>query len=382
MSILYYLIPIGRKQRLFLESLKGFEDYKKIKSLLQKRKIRLNQETINLTIFRNLNLISIETNNNYLKSYTEKTNPKIKEFILNKYFIEFSQNAFNIISQNLASEILDLEFIKKSLTLQLFSKERIHILLLGDPGTGKTQLLHSISELAPISSFGLGSGISGVGLTATIKGKEVYPGLLPRANNGIAAIDELNLLKEEDRGSLLNAMEKGFVTYDKGAYHKKFDANVRLVAAANPKKSQFKGNSLRQLKDEIPFDPALLTRFHLVFLIRKPNLKQFIEITKKIVSSENKNLSKEDIDFIKGYINFTYSINNIEFPKDFEQRIINFITEVKKNENSFLIDISPRIVIGLIRLCQASARSEYRNRVQEKDLQRAFNILTESLKII
>ena len=112
MSILYYLIPIGRKQRLFLESLKGFEGYKKIKSLLSRRKIKLNQEIINLTIFRNLNLINIETNNIYLKPYLEKINPKIKEFILNKYFIEFSQNAFNKITENLASEILDLEFIK------------------------------------------------------------------------------------------------------------------------------------------------------------------------------------------------------------------------------------------------------------------------------
>ena len=93
MSMLYYLIPIGKNQRLFLESLKGIEDYKKIKSLLQKRKIKLNQETINLTIFRNLNLINVETNNSYLKPYLERINPKIKEFIFNKYFIEFLRSS-------------------------------------------------------------------------------------------------------------------------------------------------------------------------------------------------------------------------------------------------------------------------------------------------
>ena len=74
-----------------------------------------------------------------------------------------------------------------------------------------------------------------------VKGKEVTKGLLPQADQGIAAIDELNLLKSADMGNLYNSMEKGFVRYDKGSNHIQLESRVRVLATANPKGDKFTG---------------------------------------------------------------------------------------------------------------------------------------------
>ena len=63
--------------------------------------------------------------------------------------------------------------VKLACAIQLFSEEKTHILLLGDPGTGKTDIIRSTSELHPKTSFGLGSGTSGAGLGVTYKGNEM-----------------------------------------------------------------------------------------------------------------------------------------------------------------------------------------------------------------
>jgi replicative DNA helicase Mcm len=254
--------------------------------------------------------------------------------------------------------------------------------LLGDPGTGKTDILRSAAKLSPVSSFGLGSGTSGAGLVVTVKGNEVIKGLLPMADKGICAIDELNLMKKEDYAGLYNAMEKGFVSYDKGGKHYKFDARIRVVSTANPKGDKFEGKNVEELRKEIPFDSALLTRFHLIFFIKKPGLEKFKKIAESILSGEKTKVKKGDIEFIKGYIKAVDDkIRNVEFPKERQKEVINFVEEIKKKEEEHLIEISPRFVIGIMRLCKSLARMEARDSVQTKDIERIKEIVIDSLKI-
>jgi DNA replicative helicase MCM subunit Mcm2 (Cdc46/Mcm family) len=137
-----------------------------------------------------------------------------------------------------------MEYVKKAVSLQLFASEPVHILLLGDPGTGKTEILRSVEELHPISVFGLGSGTSGAGLSISMSGGKPVLGLLPKAHKGICCIDELNLMKSEDMASLYSSMEKGFITYDKGSHHIKEKAEARILATANPVGDKFKGTEL------------------------------------------------------------------------------------------------------------------------------------------
>ena len=284
------------------------------------------------------------------------------------------------IKKFIAPHIVGFDDIREAVVLQMFAKEKIHILLLGDPSTGKTDILRAVNDLAPISSYGLGSGTSSAGLTATIKGKEVTPGLLPMADNGICCIDELNLMKHQDRGSLLNAMEKGFVSYDKANKHVKFDARISVLATANPKGDRFVGKIPSTWLKQIPFDPALLTRFHLVFFIRKPNEKEFLDIAKKIIADTTKALEMGDTLFLRDYIEFSQIIE-VDFDKKLKEQIVDFAAQLKKDEKDFLVEVSPRTIIGIMRLAKASARMELRHKVEQKDLDKVFKVVKNSLYV-
>jgi len=205
------------------------------------------------------------------------------------------------------------------------------------------------------------------------------PGLLALANTGICVIDELNLMKKEDRSSLYNAMENGFITYDKGGHHYRFEANTRIIAAANPIMDKFRGG-LAGIRRQIPFDLALISRFHLIFIIRKPDTEKFLKIARNILRENKEIINENDIEFVKGYVEYALKIENVNIPKEFEDEIINFIEKIKKNEKEYIFELNPRIVVGLTKIAKARARMELRDTVNSEDIQIAKDLLLESLK--
>ncbi len=385
MSLLWLLLPLSKKKK---EDLRHVSEYleeaekKKVKRLLKLKKIGIAYSSLKVSKKiiddQTYPVISLAKEDKDLTAKIKIWNDVIEQKVRSTKYGEFSGKAEERIKEFIASHIIGMDHVKEAVMLQLFAKEKIHILLLGDPGTGKTDILRAASELAPISSYGLGSGTSSAGLTAAIKGKEVEKGLLPMADKGLCCVDELNLMKTKDRGSLLNAMEKGFVTYDKGNKHVKFDARISLLATANPQGDRFVGRRPETWLKQIPFDPALLSRFHLVFFIRKPDEKEFIDIAKKIVSEREKNIDINDSLFIKDYIEFSNMID-VVFDEKQKKEVVDFATKLKKDESEFLIEISPRIVLGIIRLAKASARLELRRKTEKKDLERVFSILKKAL---
>jgi DNA replicative helicase MCM subunit Mcm2 (Cdc46/Mcm family) len=310
--------------------------------------------------------------------FCDTVNERIQRTIKERVFKAFSNHAEDEIREMIAPNIVGMHAVKESVLLQLFSEDRVHVLLLGDPGTGKTDILRAAADLAPKSSFGLGSGTSGAGLTVTVKGKEVVEGLLPMADGGLCCIDELNLLKDRDRAGLLNAMEKGFVSYDKGNKHIQVEADVKILGTANPKGDQFKGWDVESLKKQVPFDPALLTRFHLVFLIRRPDTEEFKEISKKIVSGDRREVTEAEQEFVKDYIEYANSLN-VTFDDELEPMVTGFVEEIKQEEEKYLMDVSPRLVVGAMRLAKASARLNLRRKTSRKDLRRVLDLMKESL---
>jgi len=353
--------------------------FKLIKKLLKQKKISIDKVKLNNSFFEGVDFPQVKALVKYVD--TSDVNKDIKKVIEKKLFEDFSKNVFSLIPNYIAPNIHGLEHIKKAVVLQLFSVQPIHILLLGDPSVGKTDILRAAFNLSPVSSFGLGSGTSGAGLAVTVKGKEIRKGLLPLADKGICAIDELNLMKQDDMAALYNAMEKGFISYDKGGQHYRFDARVKVLATANPEKDKFKTESIEELKKQLPFDSALLTRFHLIYIMKKPGAKEFKKITEKIINDEKNEIKQEDINFIKSYIEYTNRIDSVVFPKDMQKKAVEIIDNIKKNEKKYIVDVSPRIVIGFMRLCKALAKMEMREKVEENDIKRVKEILLNSLMI-
>lgn len=350
-----------------------------VKDLLSKNLVKIEMQELDSIFIDKMSYPKIVSLSD--KVDANEANSIIRESALKTVYDDFSKKAYEIIPQFIAPNIEGMGEVKQACAIQLFSKQPVHILLLGDPGTGKTDILRSSFNLSPVSSFGLGSGTSGVGLVATVKGNKVMKGLIPLADNGICCIDELNLMKEDSRGGLYNAMEKGFVTYDKGGHHYQFDARIRVLATANPKGDEFSGETIEELKKEMPFDSALLSRFHLTFFIRKPDLNQFKDIATSIASGSSKELSKGDIEFLKGYVEYSLKKEVNDIRKGLQKKVVDFITEIKKNEEKYLIEVSPRLVVGFMRMCKALALMHGRDEVIEEDIFAIKDIVKKSLKV-
>ena len=381
------LLPINKEDKARLELIREAlepSEIKELEYLLKTHKARFAEADFETSsgFLQSSKYLSLASNvlDPGLKQKVAELNQGVVAHEKERIFLDFASSAEEKILGLIAPNIIGLDEVKKAGLIQLFAKEKSHILLLGDPATGKTDILRSISELAPISSFGLGSGTSKAGLTVTVVGKEAVKGILPLANNGVACIDELNLLKNVDRAGLLNAMEKGFITYDKADSHLKLDANVNVFATANPEGEKFIGRTIEVLKQQVPFDSALLSRFHLVFLIRKPSTEEFLKITDKIIKGEKKGVSSKDKQFVNEYVAYALK-KNVEFDKNLSSLIQGFVSDVKKDEEQFLVEISPRMVIGIMNLARAAARMRLKDKVEREDIIKILKIFNFALYI-
>lgn len=384
--LMLLLRPLSEKENAALDSLSAHlkkQDFRKAHKLIKQLRIRITTKKIPYSgaITDLKEHPAIHPKDKAIASVVEHLNREIEKSIDTVIISEFRKDAYQRIQKTFAPHIVGFENVKKGVILQLFAGDQFHILLLGDPGTGKTDILRASEDIAPASAFGLGSGTSNTGLTVTVKGNEISKGILSLADKGIALIDELNLMKKEDRAGLYNAMEKGFITYDKGGHHYRFDARCSILASANPAKDKFAGKTKKDIEKQIPFDPALLSRFHLTYIIKEADIKQFMEITDGVLDEKKHRASPEDMRFIKRYIEQSKSID-VEFIKDHNEMIKKFIAEIKEKEDRMLVDVTPRFVIGLKRLIEASARIDMRKKVEKEDVWRAMEVFTLAMKDI
>ena len=115
--------------------------------------------------------------------------------------------------------------VKEAIALQLFGgtvqqledgtrlRGDLHILIVGDPGIGKSQILKYVSKLAPRSVYTSGKGTSGAGLTAAavrdeLGGWSLEAGALVLGDQGNVCVDELDKMRSEDRSALHEALEQ------------------------------------------------------------------------------------------------------------------------------------------------------------------------------
>ena len=387
MDLIRSMMPLSKNHKQTIENLSEVlkpEQLKDIKYLLKTKKIGVvttpTRLSKNLSSFSAYSQFQIMVESQQVQTFVNDINDKVKDKSRKNSYKSFSKHAYERLSRYIAPNILGLAEIKEAVLLSLFAKERLHLLLIGDPGTGKTDIIRSAQRLAPISSFGLGSGTSGAGLSVSMKGNELELGLLPMANKGICCIDELNLMQRKDRAALYSAMEKGFVAYDKKGVHKQVAAEARVLATANPIGDKFVGKSLSVLKDQLPFDAALLSRFHLVYVIREPDAHKLATIAQKIVKNESVKLREEDLEYIKGYVEYALE-QDVEFDKQDAKLIADFIEEIKTNESKYIVEVGPRMVHGIMRLAQAKARVDLRDKTSKEDVMEAIRLVRESLHI-
>jgi len=158
-------------------------------------------------------------------------------------------------------KVVGMDDVKRAVLLSIASHDdrygdrgRIHILMYGDPGTAKTL----ITDWLVFHQGAVGASMrsSRVGLTADARGDEITLGALPKANNNIICLDELDKFDQKSLQGLLEALEEGKIHIDVGKTHSILDARVRCIACAN---------------DTSKFASELMDRFDFKFKVLKPD---------------------------------------------------------------------------------------------------------------
>jgi len=327
------------------------------------------------------------------------------------------------IKESIAPTIYGMDIEKEALALQLFGgipKEMpdgtrirgdIHALLVGDPGTAKSQLLTYMSKLAPRSVYASGKASSAAGLTAAAVRDEfgegqwtLEAGALVLADMGIACVDEIDKMEETDRSSMHQAMEQQEISVAKAGINATLKSRCSILAAANPKLGRF--DEFLPIHEQINMPPALLSRFDLIFsILDKPNRKRDTDLASHILLSHKageikQNISKSknplysdeqegalmqhvmptfDPEFLRKYV--AYAKRNV-FPvlTDEALEILRGYYVDFRSSSEESVPFTPRQLEAFVRLAEASARIRLSEEANASDAKRAISIIDQYLR--
>ena len=312
-------------------------------------------------------------------------------------------NLLRYMVDSIAPSIYGHEEIKLALALQLMGGVRkkrddglitrgdIHILLIGDPGSGKSQLLKRITSVSPKSRYVSGKGVTGAGLTATVikdeflGGYSLEAGALVLANRGLCCIDELDKMGNEDRSAMHEALEQQTVSIAKANVQATLVAETTVLAAANPKFGRF--DPYQILAEQINLPPTLINRFDLIFPVKDlPDEKKDTEMAKFILNlHQTKNVGKVEIEtrLLRKYIAYARQKIHPTLTDSAVEEIRNYYLKMRSSGSTEggikAIPISPRQLEAVIRLSEAAARLRLSDKVTRKDAKRAAELLHYAL---
>ncbi len=322
-------------------------------------------------------------------------------------------NVIEKLRDSIAPTIYDMEVIKEALVLQMFGgvskhmpdgtkiRGDIHVLLVGDPGTAKSQLLQRMADLAPRGIYTSGKGSSAAGLTATAVRDDsgrwtLEAGALVLADQGLAAIDEIDKMSATDRDSIYQAMEQQIITVTKAGIYATLMSRCSILGAANPKYGRFDRESPGGLADQIDLPVPLLSRFDVIFkVLDVPDKNRDREMAEYILrvhlAGEKLQLGEEDVvekqhiqkippELIRKYVMYA---KKYVFPKlsDEAMQVIEkeYLEMRGMYEKTGRIAVTPRQLEAMIRLAEASARARLSDVVTAEDASRAVRIVKHYL---
>ncbi len=345
---------------------------------------------------------------------TPEDEVKIREF-------SASPDAFDRIVASISPTIFGYTQEKEALALQLFGgvskvmddgtriRGDIHIAMIGDPGTAKSQILRYMAMLAPRGIYTSGKSSSAAGLTAAAVKDEfgegrwtLEAGALVLADKGLACIDELDKMTDQDRSSIHESLEQGTISVAKAGITATLQSRCAVLGAANPKYGRF--DESRSIAEQIDLPPALLSRFDAIFTMTdRPNSEYDRSIAKHILKvhrrgevmqhespekippeldagdilSESKSLIPAmERDFLRKYV--AYSKRTIPIMSDEAMTTIEgYYVSIRKlgEGDEASVPITARQLEALIRLSEASARARFHPVVTAEDSNRAIKIV-------
>jgi replicative DNA helicase Mcm len=303
------------------------------------------------------------------------------------------------IVTSIAPSIYGYDHIKEAIMYLLFGgvsktlpditiRGEINALLVGDPGTAKSQLLQYVARIAPRGLYTSGRGTTAAGLTAAVirergGGMTLEAGALVLADKGIACIDEMDKMRPEDRVAIHEAMEQHTVSVAKGGIVATLNARTAILAASNPSLGRYEPH--RTVAENISLPVTILSRFDLIFVLRDvPNKDADSKMSEHILEIHKKGMSPVEspipIELLKKYITYAKGIRP-SLTQDATRRLNDFYLAMRSASDTegSPVAITARQLESLVRVAEARARTALRKEVTAEDAEAAIAIMNRSL---
>lgn len=327
------------------------------------------------------------------------------------------------IIKSIAPSIYGHDDIKTAMALAMFGGQEknvkgkhrlrgdINVLLLGDPGTAKSQFLKYVEKTAQRAVYTTGKGASAVGLTAAVHKDPVTRewtlegGALVLADRGVCLIDEFDKMNDQDRVSIHEAMEQQSISISKAGIVTSLQARCSVIAAANPLGGRY--DSSKTFAQNVELTDPILSRFDILCVVkdvvdpvRDEMLARFVvdshaksqpkgsnieETPAGLSQDESSNLGNpSDVEILsqetlRKYV--TYAKLNV-FPKlhDVDSEKVTHVYADLRRETSHGqgVPIAVRHIESMIRMSESHARMHLRNYVAEEDVDMAIRVLLDS----
>lgn len=299
-------------------------------------------------------------------------------------------NIIEILLDTFLPQLININQMKLAVLLSLVKggnapRDEIHLLFAGEPGLAKSEILKKIPTYFPFCRYANGASSSNVGLTASVVKDEytgswgLNAGAVVMANNGVACIDEIDKMKDEDKNDLNECAEQGTVTVNKAGINGSLQAKTTLIMASNPKYHTFDSNSPFMQQLNLPY--ALLTRFDLIFILRNTNeeMLKLMELINTYDIQPTPKTIEKDL-FVK-YIISARELNPKMTSKAREiiMNKMRGIVEFKKTLDENL-PLTVRQLHAMRRLSTAFAKLKFHQEVLPEDVNDAWDLYVISIK--
>ncbi|MEM2637105.1 MAG: minichromosome maintenance protein MCM [Candidatus Korarchaeota archaeon] len=324
---------------------------------------------------------------------TDEDIEKIKQIAKDEFVYEKLKNS-------IAPAIKGMDDIKASICAALFGgvsrlvgnthiRGTINILLVGDPSTGKSQLIKYAALLAPRGIFTTGKGASAAGLTAAVTRDQITgewmleAGVVVLADGGVAAVDEIDKMDPKDRVALHEAMESQTVTIAKAGIVATLNARTSIIAAANPKGGLYDRSRTFFANTNLPV--TILSRFDLYFpVLDVPDRQRDSEVADHVLRSRMQpEIIQPDIplELLRKYILYAQRINPV-ITEEASEEIKRYYVSMRLSSSEDRRAIFVRQLESIIRLAEAHARMRLSDKVTRDDALRAISLMEKSLRLV